>query len=675
MKPVLRRIIPFSLIFILLVAYLILFFPPFACSEVTEVIAEGEYIMGDGETMSVAEERAQRNAARHAAEQAGAFVKSYTKVKNMVLRSDVIEVVANHSMKISVLKKQREMKGDAVIFYVRIKAVMSTEEIDENLKKLQNDQRAVDAYKMLQVDFDRLSKEMEVLKKQLTGAPAAERKTLLVKISNEEKLFKANLWMEEGQKYKFVFEKNDLQRGIDAYNKAIELNPDLVQAYIGRGNLFRQLYLLSPEKDVQSDAGRLDNALSDFTRAIEMDPKNPWAYYGRSDAIHFRGLDEIANDRTFIERTEKLNSTLRKSADEKRKLNELEINLLLKYIDDIHMADDKYLPRAFQDIDRALSLKSDEPSFYALRAQFYSRLDDCDFKLWLNSGSKASCDRAIIEITKAIALAGAVPGTDFPERLYITRSDYYRNNGNEGLAKRDREEFERLTKVEKGAPDVDEKSVQECKAKVEVLSKAISEDPDNPRNYLNRANELTKIGLYWSERGQVERAFDLWAECVKDMSSAIDLMEKIGAEKFGMELIYAYLGRISKSSIMQYSKFKQDNKHQYDREAKELSRIIELFNMLYREDVRKYKVASVEDMRKSVLLEEARLRKAGKKDEAEELNLAILILHTNYLKDSYINRAKIYEKLGLPGKAQADYGKACTGWEDEEACKAAKRLN
>lgn len=72
------------------------------------IIADGEYVMGAGESMEVSEEKAKRIAVQKAAEQAGAYVKSYTKVKNLALESDVIEVIANHSMKIEVLDRKKQ---------------------------------------------------------------------------------------------------------------------------------------------------------------------------------------------------------------------------------------------------------------------------------------------------------------------------------------------------------------------------------------------------------------------------------------------------------------------------------------------------------------------------------------------------------------------------------------
>jgi len=103
-----------------------------------EIISDGEYVMGAGETMEVAEEKAKKSAMQKAAEQAGAFVKSYTKVKNLALESDVIEVIANHSMKVDILEKKKTVLGDvdAIRFYVKIRATMTEEEIEANLKKV-----------------------------------------------------------------------------------------------------------------------------------------------------------------------------------------------------------------------------------------------------------------------------------------------------------------------------------------------------------------------------------------------------------------------------------------------------------------------------------------------------------------------------------------------------------
>ena len=69
---------------------MILFLPLHSFAEVKEIISEGTYNMGDGETPGVAESRALLQAKRIALEQAGTYVESYTRVENLQLTKDEI---------------------------------------------------------------------------------------------------------------------------------------------------------------------------------------------------------------------------------------------------------------------------------------------------------------------------------------------------------------------------------------------------------------------------------------------------------------------------------------------------------------------------------------------------------------------------------------------------------
>jgi hypothetical protein len=92
-----------------------------------------------------------------AAEKAGVFVKSYTKVNNLSLEADVIEVIANHAMKVDILEKKKSVLGDveAIKFYVKIKAILTEEDVEANLKKVKEDQTIVDAYNRLRADYEK----------------------------------------------------------------------------------------------------------------------------------------------------------------------------------------------------------------------------------------------------------------------------------------------------------------------------------------------------------------------------------------------------------------------------------------------------------------------------------------------------------------------------------------
>ena len=129
-----------------------LIFPSSGFAEVKEIIAEGTYNMGDGETPSVAESRAILHAKRVAIEQAGTYIESYSKVKNFQLAQDEIQVLASGLMQVTILEKRRAIVGDGITFWVKIKAKVSPDKIPE-LVKIIKEKSAAEEYKRLQTDY------------------------------------------------------------------------------------------------------------------------------------------------------------------------------------------------------------------------------------------------------------------------------------------------------------------------------------------------------------------------------------------------------------------------------------------------------------------------------------------------------------------------------------------
>jgi tetratricopeptide (TPR) repeat protein len=73
----------------------------------------------------------------------------------------------------------------------------------------------------------------------------------------------------------------NLTQAIGSFDRAIELDPEYVQAYIERGNA----------KDNISD---LAGAISDYTKAIALDPNQPSAYYNRGTVLSKSGKKQEA---------------------------------------------------------------------------------------------------------------------------------------------------------------------------------------------------------------------------------------------------------------------------------------------------------------------------------------------------------------------------------------------
>src|SRR3990170_5199684 len=157
-------------IFAILVSVL-LSYPLQGFAEVKEIISEGTYNMGDGETPTVAESRALLNAKRTAIEQAGTYVESYTKVENLQLTKDEIQVLASGLMEVEILDKKRTIvrEGEGIHFWVQIKAKVNPDKIEEMAKRVK-EKSVVEDYKKIQEAYDKSQKDIEELKRQLAQA-------------------------------------------------------------------------------------------------------------------------------------------------------------------------------------------------------------------------------------------------------------------------------------------------------------------------------------------------------------------------------------------------------------------------------------------------------------------------------------------------------------------------
>ena len=71
------------------------------------------------------------------------------------------------------------------------------------------------------------------------------------------------------------YKKGQLDQAISDYTNALEINPRLAEAYYRRGIAYVK-------------KGQLDQAISDFTKAFEINPRYAEAYYSRGVAYYFK---------------------------------------------------------------------------------------------------------------------------------------------------------------------------------------------------------------------------------------------------------------------------------------------------------------------------------------------------------------------------------------------------
>ena len=285
----------------------------FAKQEIIE--ASGNYIMDStlDETPASATARAREEAKRAAIEKAGVYLQSYSKMVNLELDYDEVKTVAAQILQIQDEQRKIEPYQDNLLkFTVTIKALVDTND-EERLKTIMQDknnlEEATERYKKLQAEYDALKNQMEQLKKNYNSANAAEIKK---SVAQNNKYFDALLELEQGNN--FYFQKN-YQSAIQAYSRAINLNPNFAEAYNNRGNSFFQLQNYSQAvQDLQTavnfnnfDArihnnlgsayllqNLYDAAINEYTQAINLNKNIFTFYYNRALAYCYKNNFQAA---------------------------------------------------------------------------------------------------------------------------------------------------------------------------------------------------------------------------------------------------------------------------------------------------------------------------------------------------------------------------------------------
>lgn len=173
-----------------ILASLLLLVVPLAAHAETKILtAEATYLMGDGETPSFAEAMALQKAKQLALEQAGTYVESYTKVQNLNLTIEEIQTIAGGVLQVEVLDKSRTLIGDGLRHYVKIKATVSTDKMEELAQRIRG-KNVAEEYKKLKNDYVRLTRDFESWKQRLSKTPPGpEREVALDRIREHERAF------------------------------------------------------------------------------------------------------------------------------------------------------------------------------------------------------------------------------------------------------------------------------------------------------------------------------------------------------------------------------------------------------------------------------------------------------------------------------------------------------
>ncbi|MDE7247940.1 MAG: tetratricopeptide repeat protein, partial [Lachnospiraceae bacterium] len=217
------------------------------------------------------------------------------------------------------------------------------------------------------------------------------------------------------------------QDAMDEYSKAIERYPENASAYIGRGIVYNNL-------------GQNEEAIKEYDKAIEQDPNDAIAYNNRGNAYDDLGQYE-------------------KAIKDYDKAIELNPDLVDAYNNRGVAYDDLgQYEKAIKDYDKAIELAPDYAKAYYNRGNLYYKLNQHEkaikeynkaielntnyAKAYYNRGSVYEFFReyakAIEDYTRAIQLNPKY------KKAYLSRAGVYSAMGEEALAEADRKEAEEL---------------------------------------------------------------------------------------------------------------------------------------------------------------------------------------------------------------------------------------
>ena len=242
------------------------------------------------------------------------------------------------------------------------------------------------------------------------------------------------------------FNNKEYEKALEAYAKALELDPEYVYAYNGRGNAYQAL-------------GEYEKAVSDYDRALELDPEYVNAYNGRGNT--YKALGEYE-----------------KAVSDYDRALELDPEYVYAYNGrgNTYKALGEY-EKAMSDYDRALELDPEYVYAYNGRGNAYKELGEYE--------------KAVSDYDKALGL----------DPKYVT--GYY----NRGLAYRAMGKYEEALADYSKALELDPKyeyaynnrgntydSMGDYEKAIADYTQAIQINPGEALYYQNRAKTYRKLG-------------------------------------------------------------------------------------------------------------------------------------------------------------------------------------
>jgi tetratricopeptide (TPR) repeat protein len=273
---------------------LLLLSPPAFSASTKTVIADGRYVMADGDTLAVAEEKVLQRAQRNAVEEAGVYleatfhdVEKESGGRSTQISSLEIRTIAAAVTETEILESRRSFELDRPVFFIRIRATVNVSSLAEAIRRLQSDHQLAQHFRRLQQENHQLRSQLRELQQQ----PVGVRMLAIDPNGKSASHQRARAMLET------ALHTSKLRDKIQLSTDAITLDDRYVDPLIVRGQTYLRLVSLAFSQQAQAldYADYLDKAKIDFDRAITLDTKNVWAWVGKGDVLTWlKQLDEAA---------------------------------------------------------------------------------------------------------------------------------------------------------------------------------------------------------------------------------------------------------------------------------------------------------------------------------------------------------------------------------------------
>ncbi len=273
---------------------LLLWGTPAISTTTTTVIADGRYVMADGDTLAGAEEKVLQRAQRNAVEEAGVYLEAtfHDMEKESGGRSTQtssleIRTIAAAVTETEILESKRSFELDRPVFFVRIRATVNVSSLTEAIRRLQSDQQLAQNFRQLQQENHQLRSQLQELQQR----PIGVRMLAIDPNGKSASHQQARAMLET------ALHTSNLRDKIQFSTDAATLDDRYVDPLIVRGQTYLRLVSLAFSQQAQAlaYADYLDKARIDFDRAITLDGKNVWAWVGKGDVLTWlKQLDEAA---------------------------------------------------------------------------------------------------------------------------------------------------------------------------------------------------------------------------------------------------------------------------------------------------------------------------------------------------------------------------------------------